>query len=84
MSIFSFVLLVASLTFAIGLGVAAIIWGMNRIFSPKDETGIPSYKENLKQIITAYKKLKKLAEPNYPPQDCRDNKELYNYHYGKD
>lgn len=83
MSTFSFVLLVASLTFAVGLGVAAIIWGINRIFSP-DQGSIFPFKNDLKQVITAYKKLKKLAEPNDPSQDYSDNKELYNYHYGKD
>jgi hypothetical protein len=84
MSTLSFVLLVALLTFAIGLGVAAIIWVINLILSPEDQDCILLFKDELKQVITAYNKLRKLTEPNNPSLNYSDNKELYNYHHGKD
>ena len=83
MNVINFVILIVTLTFTIGLSVAAIIWGINWIFSPKDQAGIFSYKKKVAQMIEAYRKLSKAYEPNNPSQEYPDNMELYNYHYGK-
>lgn len=80
MSIINFVLFVTSLSFAIGLGVATIIWGINKIFSPRHDPNV--HESKLHQIVSEYRKLQRQAEGNEAQEDLT-NKELYAYHHGK-
>jgi hypothetical protein len=85
MNIIYFVLLVVSLTFAIGLSVAAIIWGINWLLSPDDQAhAIFKKNNNLSQVLAAIREMKKLSEkPDDSNQEYQENQELYSYHYGK-
>lgn len=84
MSVVNFVLFVTLLTFIIGLSVAAIIWGINRMFSPADHPDQDHHENKLHQIISEYRKMQRQAEGNnVSVEDDFTNKELYAYHHGK-
>jgi hypothetical protein len=83
MSAINFVLFVTLLTFAIGLGVATIIWGINRILSPKDHASQHHLGSELHQILSEYRKIQRQANERTPAQEDLGNKELYAYHHGK-
>jgi len=78
MNIINFVLIVVALTFAIGLSVAAIIWGLNQGLSSDSL----SSESDLSQIMAAFRKVKyPLGKPEV--NDDPENTELYIYHHGK-
>jgi hypothetical protein len=88
MSTFHFISLVVFITFATGFMVAAIIWGINHVFSldiHRVEIILVSFFNRIfnNRIIKGYKKI---LDQNYKSDSQKEdleNRELYTYYHGK-
>lgn len=88
MNTFHFISLVVFITFATGFTVAAIIWGINHVFTldvHRVEINSVNFFNRIfnNRIIKAYKKILDQYYKSDSQKKDLENRELYTYYHGK-